>query len=195
MFELVIARYNEDLTWLSKINLKYKIYNKGTSILWPFTQLPNVGREAKTYLHHIVENYSNLSEYTIFLQGNPYDHSRNFDQIIENIPNSLKTMPYFSDGCHVLCHRILCETQEQLLKHHVFPEDFHNVFFKIPCKKFRYGSGAQYIVHKENILNKPFQFYKNMHDKLMWNDHEPWSIERVWPNVFDKTDKYMHKII
>lgn len=195
MFQLIIARFDEDLSWLEKINLNYKIYNKGNKISYPCVCLPNVGREAKSYLHHIVENYSELSEYTIFVQGNPYDHSKNFDQIIKTLPMSLEQMPYFSEGCYVLCHRILCEAQEHLVKHHVFPEDFHNAFFKVPCKKFRYGSGAQYIVHKENIQNKPVEFYKRMRDELLWNDHEPWSIERVWPNIFDRKDKYKHKII
>ncbi|MGL1148113.1 hypothetical protein ACSTLH_00765, partial [Vibrio parahaemolyticus] len=36
--------------------------------------LPNVGREAHTWIHHIIERYETLSPYTLFLQGNPLDH-------------------------------------------------------------------------------------------------------------------------
>ena len=31
--------------------------------------LPNVGRESHTYLTHIVTQYDDLSDYTIFFQG------------------------------------------------------------------------------------------------------------------------------
>ena len=42
----------------------------------------NVGREGHTYYKHIYDNYDNLADYTIFLQGNPFDHSPN---IISNL--------------------------------------------------------------------------------------------------------------
>lgn len=195
MFELVVSRYKEDLSWIRSFNFNYKIYNKGNHIDFPCVSLKNEGREAKTFLYHIVENYDALCEYTIFLQGNPFDHCQNLTSILKTLPESLKSLPYFSQGCYCICHRILCETQAQLSKFNIFPEDFHNAFFYAPCKKFRYGSGAQYIVSKKNIKNKPKAFYQKIHDSLMWDTHEPWSIERVWPNIFDRDDKYKYKII
>ena len=63
--EIVIARYNEDLSWLNKIdkNIKITIYNKGNNnINFPFIQLPNIGRESHTYLYHIINNYDNLAD-------------------------------------------------------------------------------------------------------------------------------------
>ena len=195
MFEIVVSRYKEDLAWTADYNYKFTIYNKGSDIDFPSIHLKNEGREAKTFLHHIIENYESISDYTIFLQGNPFDHCRDLDRILKNLPKSLENLPYFSKGCYCLCHRILCESQEQLVKYNVFPEDFHNAFFELSCKKFRYGSGAQYIVHKQNIQNKPLNFYKRMHDALLWDTHEPWSIERIWPSIFDRDDKYKCKII
>ena len=32
------------------------------------------GREAGTWLHHIVTNYDRLADRTVFLQGDPFDH-------------------------------------------------------------------------------------------------------------------------
>ena len=26
-----------------------------------------------------------------------------------------------------------------------------------------------------------------------WKEHEPWSIERIWPTIFDKENKYKIK--
>jgi hypothetical protein len=195
MFELVVARFDEDLSWISDIHFNYKVYNKGKPINLPCICLPNVGREAKTFLYHIIENYDKLSEYTVFLQGNPFDHCKDLLEILGDLPSALDQLAFFSEGCYSLCHRNLCESQDNLAKYKVFPEDFHNAFFKVPLKKFRYASGAQYIVHRQNILNKPLKFYQRMHDALMWDTHEPWSIERIWPVIFERNDKYQHKII
>jgi hypothetical protein len=46
---------------------KYVVYDKSKDI-------PNVGREAETYLRYIIENYNCLPEYVAFLQGHPFDH-------------------------------------------------------------------------------------------------------------------------
>jgi hypothetical protein len=52
------------------------IYNKGQKLNDEYNQvfLNNVGREGHIYYKYI---YDNLQNYTIFLQGNPFDHSPN----------------------------------------------------------------------------------------------------------------------
>jgi hypothetical protein len=45
--------------------------------------LPNVGREADTYLRHIVQNYEGcLADVTVFCQGNPFEHSPDFLKLL-----------------------------------------------------------------------------------------------------------------
>ncbi len=82
---IIVARYNEDLQWIKPF-VNTIVYNKGTALTEDFTQitLDNVGREGHTYYKHIYDNYENLAEYNIFLQGNPFDHSPN---IISNLNN------------------------------------------------------------------------------------------------------------
>lgn len=84
--ELVIARYNEDLSWLEKIpkDIKITIYNKGLDdIEYDFIKLQNIGRESHTYLYHIINNYNNLAEQTIFCQGDSIFHSPDFLKLIK----------------------------------------------------------------------------------------------------------------
>ena len=77
MTGIVVARYNEDIKWLDEFNnFNVHLYNKGDDNLENSTKLPNIGREAHTYLTHIVENYDNLDDVIIFTQGNP-DHASN----------------------------------------------------------------------------------------------------------------------
>lgn len=85
--EIIIARYKEDLSWLKKINknIKVTVYNKGPGdINIPFIKLPNIGRESHTYLYHIINNYNNLADITIFAQGDPFFHSPNFLELINS---------------------------------------------------------------------------------------------------------------
>ncbi len=80
-FEVVVVRYKEDLSWVSKEfpHDKVTVYNKGPDDI---EELPgninvinteNVGYLGGTYLKHIVDNYNNLADRTLFIQGDPYD--------------------------------------------------------------------------------------------------------------------------
>ena len=89
--DLVIARYKEPLEWLSEYaNSPFRriiIYNKGPSeFVCPVMKspcsvkpLPNLGVCDHTYLHHIVEEYNDLADITIFLPGSA------------NLPNKIAT--------------------------------------------------------------------------------------------------------
>jgi len=77
-YQIVVSRYNEDISWLLLFKNITLVYNKGNNehLLSKFDtiQLPNIGRESHTYLYHIVQNYDNLAEKTIFFQGKINDH-------------------------------------------------------------------------------------------------------------------------
>lgn len=82
-FCIVIARYNENVEWTKQFT-NVLIYNKGNKLDNSYNEffLNNVGREGHTYYKYICDNYEKLAEYTIFLQGRPFDHSPN---IISNL--------------------------------------------------------------------------------------------------------------
>merc|ERR1719313_995725 len=78
--EVVVAHYNEDLSWLSAVprDAFVRIYTKGPQVhsdhysiaaQTAWQQLPNVGRESHTYLNHIVKNYDSLAPWTVFTQA------------------------------------------------------------------------------------------------------------------------------
>jgi hypothetical protein len=78
-FDLVISYYNEDLDWINNIkdiNFRYIfIYNKGNSNISNISRdfieikLKNIGKCDHTYLYHIINNYDNLANVTIFTTG------------------------------------------------------------------------------------------------------------------------------
>ncbi len=67
--EIVVARYNENIDWTRPYMPIVTIYNKGKDHIENEINLPNVGRESHTYLTHIIKNYDNLAEKTVFFQG------------------------------------------------------------------------------------------------------------------------------
>jgi len=75
--ELVIAAYNENITWAHMYSHLTTVYVKGELVYVPVNgsqlsrvvPLPNVGRETHTYLTHIVRNYDSLADVTVFTQG------------------------------------------------------------------------------------------------------------------------------
>ena len=194
-FCIVVARYNEDLEWTKQF-LNVIVYNKGTILVYnkgstltgDFNQkfLINVGREGHTYYKHIYDNYDNLADYTIFLQGNPFDHSPN---IISNLNKYINNenlridFEFLSDkilncnlsGCSYHEGLPLIETYEKL-----FDERIENM-------EFQFGAGGQFIVSKGKILQRPKYFYLKiveMLDKDI-NPIEGFVIERFHKLIFN----------
>lgn len=97
--EIVVARYNENLDWLKLLpkNFKITVYNKGLDdIDVPSIKLPNVGRESHTYLQHIISNYDNLSDKTIFCQGDSIFHNPDFIELVKNYKDFEPVQPLAS---------------------------------------------------------------------------------------------------
>jgi len=90
--EIIIARYNENMDWIAEIPDCFDVivYNKGDSDLSEIVKnrtqkvikLENNGRESDTFLRHILKKEDFDDRYSIFLQGNPFDHSPDLHQIL-----------------------------------------------------------------------------------------------------------------
>ena len=98
--ELIVARYNEDVTWLNEVDtaIGITIYNKGNDLhnipdRAIVKELPNIGRESHTYATHCAARYDSLADITVFTQGNPFTHSPRMLQLLEF--TRLKAMPSY----------------------------------------------------------------------------------------------------
>lgn len=128
-YEIVVARYNEDISWVEKNfpDAKVTIYNKGKDDIkvpanFKVVKLPNLGREGNTYLYHIIHNYDNLSEVVAFFQGNPFDtypFEHHGAELIENLKNKSLRKP-------LSCNSVMSNfplTSEYQLKKFYWTED------------------------------------------------------------------------
>ena len=85
-YDIVVARYNEDIQWLAPLADKCVVYNKGQPLGLPGERMrTNVGLESETYLHYVIDNYNNLPDYVVFTQGKISDHrgSDSVDHILQ----------------------------------------------------------------------------------------------------------------
>ena len=74
-YKIIVARYLEDIAWLEPLQEHLIVLNKGIPLnMTNEIALPNVGREAHSYLWYIIHHYEELPEVLIFTQGDISDH-------------------------------------------------------------------------------------------------------------------------
>ena len=185
MIDLVVASYKEDVSWLNKINANVYLYDKGERSIG--IELKNVGREAHTYVYHIVENYKNLPEWTAFVQGNPFDHAPHVLSLIndfDRISDSSKNEKFYFVGNAI----VRCDING--LPNHAGLDlaGFQIALFGgIVQMDMIFVAGAQFIVHRDLIKNKKLSFWKNVLRVLESEKYPdgPWCAERMWTYIFN----------
>lgn len=200
MKELVVAKYKEDINWINECSTidKVTVYDKDEESE-SLNKLLNVGREGNTYLHHIIKNYSNLAPYTIFCQGDPSFHDHHFVEKINTIDSiihahSKKGYYFFSTEARELLNETIHEKHPIGLPISYFLDLLFDI--KISQKiQITYNCSAQFLVKKENILNRPKKFYEFLLSFLS-SEKDPiegYVFERIWKFILDKNIKHSSK--
>lgn len=169
------------------------INQQGVRLHW----LPNIGREAHSYLDYIISNYDRLPDFVVFLQANPNDHYKHFscDHVAGALPKSheeavmarqrgMTPLNFGSDPISSI--RNLATLTGEATLQNCFEKmvpmmwaDWPEVYETIPFIK-----GAQFVVSKERIWNHSRPFYSQM---LAFStlDVGPYVLERLWMLLFD----------
>jgi hypothetical protein len=188
---IVVARYHENIEWTKQFS-NVVIYNKGGEIDAKCIPLNNVGREGHTYYKYICDHYDDLSDYTVFLQGNPFDHTQNIitklhQCIHTKLESDFELLSDFIFGCNLsgcsIHHNLpLIDTYEK-----IFKERKTDLSFKV-------GNGGQFIVSKKYILNRPKSFYETIVDILgkEVNPIEGYVIERFHELIFNPSIPFIN---
>jgi hypothetical protein len=189
---IVVARYKEDITWTEQFpstNVNVIIYNKGYESDTKYNEilLENVGREGHTFYKYIYDNYHQLEDYTIFLQGHPFDHSPNIIELIHtyiniNDPDLHIDFELLSSNI-VGCNLSGCSYHPYLPLVSVYEQLFNERKSEMP---FTFGMGGQFIVSKLQILKHPRDFYLKIVEMLQHdiNPIEGYVMERFHSLVF-----------
>jgi len=195
-YKIIVARYNEDINWLKMEIENCIIYNKGNKLgLTNEIILENVGREAETYLHYIIDNYYNLPDVVIFTQGNISDHrgSNNIHILINLLVEALRNgkSNCFQDNCpenwNVNDGKTYYLNENYKNNEKIsFGEWFkRHINSEYPTPLLLYWN-AIFAVQKKLILKHSLDYYKNL--ILEVNHHinptEGHFFERSWFYIF-----------
>lgn len=194
--KIIVARYNENIEWVKQFP-NVIVYNKGQTLNKEYNEIdmPNIGREGHTYYKYMYDNYDNLDDYTIFLQGNPFDHSPN---IIHNIWKCL-TSPDLNIDFEYLVKQVEFTNLSGCKWHAGLP--FIPVYEKLFGEKkekmpLLWGSGAQFIVSKKSIHSRPKDFYMKIIKMLEYTKDpiEGYVIERIHKLILTGPEPVYYKV-
>jgi hypothetical protein len=186
MKTLVVSRFNEEINWTKQIkDWNVIIYNKGEMLDVVSIALPNVGREAETYLNFIVNNYHDLCGLYGFVQGNPFGNGLSDNEKIILDINSTDTLEGFS---YFKNSRILYSDLNGLPDHNTGIDiiGYCTKFgIKVP-EKLEFTPGAQFVVCSNSIKARPLDFYKNLLNSVnnSIKPNEAYILERLWFYIF-----------
>jgi hypothetical protein len=204
--ELVIARFEEDLLWIRRVppSLRITIYNKGGSPALPSdfpkrmgvtaTSLANVGREAETYLRHLVGRYDSLAPLTVFCQGHPFDHAPDFHASLQELAsgmagaNSLTPFTWYgfldeTDDPHG--RRLFVPWSKNPERRELSTGVLYEALFgEATPTLFHFRGGAQFAASRDAIWRRPLDFYERALELCASISLAAHSYERIWDRLF-----------
>lgn len=191
-FELVVARYAEDLKWMRRVPEAYKasVYNKG----WPIDgaiSLENFGYEAHTYLHHIVSRYDSLADTTVFVQGHPFDHAPSLHRLLgqlvsgERKVKAFRWLGFVADYDDSSGQRLFQTWSKNRDQRTLDLEGFCWALWDEPAtERFVFYPGGQFIARADLIRSQPLSFYRKALDLSVSFADAGHCFERTWDRVF-----------
>lgn len=195
--ELVVARYTEPLNWLRNVptSVRITVYDKHPTEPHPGSvRLPNVGREAHTYLTHLATRYDSLSECTVFCQGKPFDHAYDFHHRLR----AYAAHPDAAGAFQWLGHFIDTDDDQgtTLFQPWSKNEDgrgldvrgFHRALFGTDGPTtYPFVLGGQFAVRRDVVLGRSREFYEKALEIAANFPDAAHCYERTWDRVFGVT--------
>ncbi len=201
----VVARYSEDLKWIDDLCCTTTVYNKGQSPVDGATTLSNIGRESHSYLTHIVRNYPDFPEFTVFLQGAPFFHMEEgadcftlnsiiTDNLTRNVP--FKGFAWFRMVCDQLGRPHQMDDPAKKGKWLGWGKDIpvghvYEQLFSRPAPQRFIASAATglFMVRKDRVLTRPLSFYEKavsiLESDPMDANNTGHAFERLWQVIFN----------
>lgn len=202
MYTIIVARYNENIDWLTSELSNCIIYNKGMPLqLNNEIKVDNKGRESETYLQYIISHYDKLPDVVVFTQAKISDHIGKNDV---NYLLYMKDVALQNGKMHPFTHYQTASNKhcwdkswnytngfylQNNYKHTpvVFHEWFTrhiNATYPNPIHIYRNGLFA---VKKEIILKNSLEYYKKLIEEVNHhsNPAEGHFFERSWYYIFN----------
>jgi hypothetical protein len=207
--ELVVARFEEDLRWIRRVpsSVRITIYNKGGSPALPsdfpkregvtVAALVNEGREAETYLRHLVGRYDSLAPLTVFCQGHPFDHAPDFHASLQELASCEGRIAGANALTPFTWYGFLDETDDPNGRRLFVPWSknperrelstgvlYEALFGEASPNCFHFRGGAQFAVSRDAVYRRSLDFYERAHELSASIPLAAHSYERIWDRLF-----------
>jgi hypothetical protein len=209
--QIVVARYNESVDWINEEPFnKYPVicYNKGINNNYnikkkhDIVKLPNKGRCDHTYLYHIINNYDDLHDITLFLPGSTDLHyklhkAKALIQALEYHKRTVFIGNYYNnvkeDLYNFTIDNYKCQYSQNNLLHvedgidkskiRPFGKWFESKFGNRKINVISYWGIIG--ISKEHIHHHPVSYYRDLINELDYSNPEVGHyIERSWAAIF-----------
>lgn len=207
--QIVIMKYNEDVRWTEHLD-SVIIYNKGVETIskHKVINLPNLGMGFASMLYHIIKNYDNLAEVTVFLPGNPFDgvheEARNWKNDLIGIRSIVDYYSYIPKGEYMSSHTMLQHIGDKYYQPPNYNQRHHDEFIKFTVnwtewiklldpynqinwyEPIRFYKNGHFGITKEAILSNPIEYYIMMIDHWKYsNPVADWNSESTLNFLFN----------
>lgn len=199
--ELIVARYKECMRPLRALSeyLPLVIYDKfdrrSDNALPNIPHFPCVafrgaqhaksptGREAHTYLYHILKRYPEFPAHSIFIQGGVADHSESTLQRIRELAKA----DFANCAFHPLGWPIELNRLDGAPTHFGLPiKRIFTRLFSSPCPEYvLFCCASLFVVSKERILARPRAFYEEAMQIIYDEPLAGYALERLWGAIFN----------
>lgn len=215
--EIVISRYNENLEWLDNELFNYPviIYNKGINNNFykpnqhKIIKLKNIGRTSHTILYHIIKNYNNLAELTVFLHGSSnntrkYNNVKKLMKLVTKSNKSVFFSQVYYDSIQTQLYDFKIDeyassdkdnynlnNETTLVKSNIRPfGKWYDKMFGSHVITHHFAETDLIAVSKKHILQHPIEHYKRLiqETKMGSNPETGHYFERSWEAVFYPMD-------
>ncbi len=202
----IIISYYSNLSWRAfvkdmlgfKYNYKVIVYNKSKKILSLSSSeirvlpLENIGRESETYLTHIINNYDNLTDYTLFIQDDVNNHimdNKKFIELCQEVMDRNEKFFLFPVSWRKGLKPIIRKVHNGHIKLPICPSN--DAIFKM-CehlninlpKVYKTETCAFFICHKDMIRSRSLDFYIKLREWLLTDNRNGYVLEHSWKLVF-----------
>lgn len=194
--KIIIAHYNEDLSWADNLQFPFQVISKKTI---PEETPPNKGHEVSAYLEYIIKNYNNLTDISVFLHGHRSSwHNVDVDSYLNNeelfvrdyYNINLIASPRNGESLWTLGEEAIGYLEKNK---HIIEKEINQI---IDPLKIIYRPASCFYVKKHLILKYPLQSYKNWYEWIMTTEQSSGISSRVfeycWHIIFTGShlDKY-----
>jgi len=193
---IIVSRYQRNTDWTEKFQRSYKdvsvlVYDKENPEN-PHNVPVNKGNEASTYLKYILDHYDKLPEWNYFIHDEEFawHHNGSVVDILQEALDSkleyynVNERAYFdNDITHHDHYERLCAWWEENLEHYCPRKNLVHANWL-----YGYRGGAQFLIHKNRILQYPFEFYKRIYDWILDSEYGRTSgfyLEWTWHVFWD----------